>query len=93
LKTFSEDKAMWKAGSPIYYLENVNNPFLIFVGERTYPAIKLQSNRLYNDLSAANKPTELNIIRRKKHVGMISQMIFRGNLMYDKILAFMNKYH
>lgn len=93
LNTFSKDEELWKRGSPMFYLENVQNPFLIFVGEHTYPAIKLQSDRLYQTLVKANKPTEINIIKHKKHIGMISQMIFRSNQMYDLILTFMNKYH
>jgi len=93
LNTFSKDEELWKIGSPMFYLENVQNPFLIFVGEHTYPAIKLQSDRLYKDLLKANKPTEINIVKHKKHIGMISQMIFRNNQMYDLILTFMNKYH
>jgi dipeptidyl aminopeptidase/acylaminoacyl peptidase len=76
----------------MFYLENVQNPFLILVGERTYPAIKIQSDRLYKVLTEANKPSEINIIKRKKHIGMISQMIFRNNQMYSMILTFMNKY-
>jgi len=92
LNTFSKDENLWKSGSPMFYLENVQNPYLIFVGERTYPAIKLQSDRLYKDLIKANKPIEINIVKRKKHVGMITQMIFRNNHMYSMILNFMNKY-
>ena len=92
LNTFSKDQNQWKTGSPMFYLENVQNPFLIFVGERTYPAIKLQSDRLYKLLTEANKPTEINIIKRKKHKAMIAQMIFRNNQMYSMILTFMNKY-
>lgn len=92
LNTFSKDAELWKIGSPMFYLENVQNPFLIFVGENTYPAIKLQSDRLFKNLIKANKPIEINIIKQKKHVGMITQMIFRNNQMYDMILTFMNKY-
>lgn len=92
LNTFSKDVNLWKTGSPMFYLENVQNPFLIFVGEHTYPAIKLQSDRLYKDLTKANKPIEINIVKRKKHIGMITQMIFRNNQMYSMILTFMNKY-
>jgi len=91
LNTFSKDENIWKTGSPMFYLENVQNPFLIFVGENTYPAIKLQSDRLYKDLIKANKPIDINIVKRKKHIGMITQMIFRNNHMYSMILAFMNK--
>jgi acetyl esterase/lipase len=92
LNTFSKDVNLWKTGSPMFYLENVQNPFLVFVGEHTYPAIKLQSDRLYKDLTEANKPIEINIVKRKKHIGMITQMIFRNNQMYGMILTFMNKY-
>lgn len=91
LNTFSKDTNVWKTGSPLFYLENVQNPYLIFVGENTYPAIKLQSDRLNKELIGANKRSEINIIKRKKHVGMISQMIFRRNIMYDMILDFMNR--
>lgn len=91
MNTFSKDANLWKSGSPIFYLENVQNPYLIFVGENTYPAIKLQSDRLYKELINANKKSELTIVKRKKHVGMISQMIFRRNKMYDMILSFMDR--
>lgn len=92
LQTFSTDKNLWMLGSPSYYLANVNNPYLIFVGERTYPVIKLQSYRLYQDLTRLNKTTEYELIPHKKHKGMIIQMIFARNRMYDRIIAFMKKY-
>jgi acetyl esterase/lipase len=92
LNTFSEDKAIWKTGSPMSYLKEVKNPFLILVGERTYPAIQLQSDRLYKQFQSAGKPAEFRIIPDKKHIGMISQMIFSGNVMYKYVLGFMKKY-
>lgn len=92
LNTFTRNQEVWKTGSPVNYLQNVTNPTLIFVGQRTYPAIKLQSNRLYDTLLKADKSVELKFIKRKKHIGMISQMIFRGNQMYDMILTFMKRY-
>jgi len=93
MDAFTKDQEIWKTGSPMYYLKNINNPFLIFVGERTYPSIKLQSKRLYDELIGANKLSELNTIKRKKHVGMIAQMVFKNNQMYDIILRFMGKYN
>ena len=92
LNTFSEDEQVWKKASPMYYLQNVHSPFLIFVGERTYKAIKIQSDELFKSLSSTHKPVELYVIKGKRHVGMISQMIFRNNEMYDRILDFMHKY-
>lgn len=89
--TFSTDVNLWKKGSPLFYLENVQNPYLIFVGENTYPAIKLQSDRLHKELTKANKRSEITIIDGKKHIGMIAQMIFKRNKMYTMILNFMDR--
>lgn len=91
LNAFSRDQETWKTASPMYYLENVIKPFLIFVGDRTYPAIKLQSKRLYDELLKANKPIEMKYIKRKRHKGMIIQMISGKNQLYDFILKFMAK--
>ncbi len=92
LNTFSTDQEVWKTASPLYYLENFKAPVLMFVGENTYPAIQLQSERLRKELSTVGKKTELKIIPKKKHVPMITQMIFRGNKLYGYILEFMNNY-
>ena len=91
LNAFSRDQETWKTASPMYYLQNVMKPFLVFVGDRTYPAIKLQSKRLYDELLKANKPVELKYIERKRHKGMIIQMISKKNQLYDFILEFMGK--
>lgn len=89
LQTFSNDQEIWKTGSPLTYFSNIKNPYLILVGERTYPAIQIQSERLYNMLVAKNQPVRFEQIPRKKHIGMISQMIFGGNDLYKLILDFM----
>lgn len=92
LNTFSRDKETWKTGSPLNYTKNVRNPHLIFVGERTYPAIQLQSDRLYKEFQNSGKAVEFRIIPGKKHVGMITQMILGGNKLYKYITGFMKKY-
>ena len=91
LNAFSRDQETWKTASPMYYLQNVFKPFLIFVGARTYPAIIQQSKRLYDELFNANKPIEMITIKSKRHKGMIIQMISKKNQMYDLILEFMAK--
>lgn len=91
LDAFTKDQETWKIASPMYYLQNVFKPFLIFVGEHTYQAIKLQSKRLYDELLKSNKPIEMKYIKRKRHKGMINQMISGKNQMYDFILEFMAK--
>lgn len=89
LRTFSSDQEVWKVASPLSYLENFQAPILVFVGEKTYPAIKIQSERLRKDLTESNRKVDLRIIPKKKHIPMIAQMIFRGNVLYDYVLDFM----
>lgn len=89
LRTFSKDPVIWEKGSPLHYAENSKNPHLIFYGEKTYPAIQIQSERLNKFLLNAHVPSSLHVISKKKHVGMISQMVFGSNQLYDLILNFL----
>jgi len=91
LNTFSTDQEVWKVASPLYYLQNFDAPVLLFVGEKTYPAIKIQSERLRKELTESNRVTNLRIIPGKKHVPMIAQMIFPANELYNYILDFMRE--
>lgn len=89
LRTFTSETKTWQAGSPLHYVQNVNNPHLIFYGTKTYPAIKIQSKRMNKELESLNVPVKLEIIEGKKHVAMISQMIFGSNRLYKSIFNFM----
>ena len=91
LRTFTKDPATWTKGSPLNYVNNIRNPHLIFYGEKTYPAIQIQSKRLNELLHKKNVSEEMHVIKNKKHVGMITQMIFGGNDLYKYILAFMKR--
>lgn len=91
LRTFSTDPVNWEKGSPLHYVQNIKNPHLIFYGEKTYPAIQIQSARLQQMLEKAGVSSGLKIISRKKHVGMITQMIFGSNQLYDFILEFLKR--
>ena len=91
LRTFSTTQQNWQLGSPLYYVKNINNPHLIFYGSKTYQAIQLQSERIYKTLQTQNVPVKLEIIEGKKHVGMISQMIFGGNRLYKSIIEFLKQ--
>lgn len=91
LRTFTKDPGTWTKGSPLNYVSNIRNPHLIFYGEKTYPAIQIQSKRLNELLLKKNVSEEMHVIKNKKHVGMITQMIFGGNDLYKYILAFMKR--
>lgn len=91
LRTFTSDPLNWQRGSPLHYVQHIRNPHLIFYGAKTYPAIQIQSTRLDSLLKTSNIKTILHVIKNKKHVGMIVQMIFGSNQLYDDILTFMKE--
>lgn len=91
IRTFTTNPEVWKLASPLNYVENIKNSHLLFYGGKTYGAIKLQTPRLYDKLKANNIPVEIKKIKGKKHVPMISQMIFGGNDLYKDILEFILK--
>jgi acetyl esterase/lipase len=88
IRTFSADSSTWHLGSPLFYMENIKHPHLILYGTSTYDAIQIQSERIYKNLVAANVPVELIKIEGKKHVPMISQMIWGRNQLYERIISF-----
>ncbi len=89
LRTFSADPKVWQIGSPLFYIKNTNVPHLLFYGSKTYEAIQIQTERIYSVLKAQNTPVKLEVIEDKKHVGMISQMIFGNNKLYHSITEFL----
>lgn len=91
LRTFSTDSAVWQLGSPLFYVKNIKNPHLIFYGTKTYPAIQLQSERVFETLQAQNVPVSLIKVDGKKHVPMISQMVFGKNKLYQEIYKFLKQ--
>jgi acetyl esterase/lipase len=87
--TFGTEPEKWKTGSPLFYVEQIKNAHLVLYGGKTYPAIQMQSERFYQTLKVQNVPTTLQVIKKKSHVPMISQMIFGGNKMYKHINSFL----
>ncbi len=88
IRTFTAKQEVWKLASPMNYAENIKNPHLLFYGSKTYGAIKLQTPRLYETLKANHVAADIVEVKGKNHVRMISQMIFGGNNLYQKIVEF-----
>ncbi|RZL33716.1 MAG: alpha/beta hydrolase [Pedobacter sp.] len=91
IRTFSSDSKTWQIGSPLFYVQEIDNPHLIFYGTKTYPAIKIQSKRMNKELESLNVPVKLEIIEGKKHVPMIAQMIWGSNRLYKSIVNFLTE--
>ncbi|MES2418083.1 MAG: alpha/beta hydrolase [Bacteroidota bacterium] len=91
LRTFSAVPETWQSGSPLFYVNNIKNPHLIFYGTNTYEAIKIQSERLNKLLISQHVPVKLVLVEGKKHVGMMSQMAFGRNRLYKSIIEFLKE--
>lgn len=87
--TFTTDPINWQRGTPLNFTERSQVPFVGFVGERTYPGIKLGTKRFKEKLKQEGRDMELYTIPKKKHKGMIVQFLFRGNVMYEYCMKFM----
>lgn len=88
-RTFSSDQKTWQIGSPLFYVNQIKNPHLIFYGSKTYPAIQIQSERIYQTLKDQKVQVTLHVIKGKKHVPMIAQMIWGKNSIYKDIVNFL----
>lgn len=87
--TWTKDPEQWKAASPLYFVDKNTPPFLIYIGEQTYPSIKKQNTVFIEKLNTF-QPNVTPIYLDKKHVPMMSQYFFPWTKRYDEIRLFMN---
>ncbi|MFC5284697.1 alpha/beta hydrolase [Pedobacter alpinus] len=92
LKVFTSEPAEWKTASPFYKIPNINNPYLIFMGEKTFLSIRMQSPAFKDEMLKQGKKVIFEEIKGKKHIGMMSQMAFGGNPLYQKIISFIDSH-
>lgn len=92
LKVFSNDEKNWIEATPIFTVGLITNPYQLFMGGNTYQSIKLQTPAFYQALKENHKQVSFQRIKHKKHIAMISQMIFGWNPLYEEIIGFMDRY-
>ena len=61
---------------------------LLYVGERTYPGIQNSSRRFDERLTKDGITHQYQILPRKKHVGMVTQLFWKNNIIYRDLLKF-----
>ncbi|WP_091396101.1 alpha/beta hydrolase [Flavobacterium noncentrifugens] len=86
--TWGKDPSGWRNASPVYYLDENAPPFLIYIGQKTYPSIKVANERFLKRLHGFQpkvKPISVN----KSHVPMILQYIFPWSDRYKEVIDFM----
>lgn len=90
LTTWTNNPEEWKNASPIYFLNKETPPFLIYLGTKTYPSIKVANERFLDKLNVYQKEVTP-ILLNKRHVPMILQYIWPWNDRIDQTVDFMKK--
>lgn len=90
LTTWTNDPQEWKNASPIYFLNDKTPPFLIYVGTKTYPSIKVANERFVKELNQYQKDVTP-ILVKKKHIPMILQYFWPWNDRIDETVDFMKR--
>jgi acetyl esterase/lipase len=88
-KVFTDKPELWDRGSPSYFLEGNKIPFLVWVGERTYPFVMLDNGMFVEQMEKAGQPLKWEMISGKSHHQMIMQLEQVKNPLYDKMIEFM----
>ncbi|HTB51436.1 MAG TPA: alpha/beta hydrolase [Ferruginibacter sp.] len=88
--TFTTDPAIWKQASPMYHLHTGMPPILIYQGEKTYPSIAQSNDRFLTAIKEYVPDQQRHILKRKKHIPMITQFFNPYNKRYKEIIQFMN---
>lgn len=89
ITTWTTTPAEWKNASPLYFVDEKAPPFLIYVGEKTYPSI-IEQNAVFIEKLNEFQPEVKPIFLDKKHVPMMSHYFFPWTNRYDEILEFIN---
>ena len=90
LATWSNDPKNWYQASPINFLDKNSPPFLIYVGTKTYPSIKVANEHFVKKLHEF-QPEVKPIIINKSHIPMVLQYFFPWNKRSTEIVDFMMK--
>ncbi|GAB2565621.1 alpha/beta hydrolase [Spirosoma areae] len=83
---FGKNPAIWRDVSPLYYLKATSPSMLIYVGERTYPGIASSTRKFNEQLQAFGVKHEFTVMPGKKHVGMVTQLFWKNNIIYRDLL-------
>ena len=89
LNTFTNDPANWKEATPLCYLHHGMPPLLIYQGEKTYPSIIKSTTTFIDALKEYVPDPNYYVLKRKRHIPMITQFLFPWDAQYREIIQFM----
>ena len=85
LVPFSRDPTVWRQASALYHLRAGAPPYSLYIGGDTYPSIKSSSERFAERLKQLGQPPKYTLLPGKKHVGMITQLLWQRNQLYQEL--------
>jgi acetyl esterase/lipase len=85
LVPFSKDPTVWRQASALYHMRAGAPPMSIYIGGETYPSIKNSSEKFQQRLTQLGEAPKYTILPGKKHVGMVTQLFWTGNELYDEL--------
>lgn len=88
LVPYGKNPAVWRAVSPMYYVQAGDPPMLLFVGGETYPSITSSSKRFHEKLQEKGVKNEIMTLPGKKHIPMVVQLFWKNNIIYRNLLKF-----
>ncbi|MEP0711171.1 MAG: alpha/beta hydrolase, partial [Algoriphagus sp.] len=89
---FTNDPAIWKEYSAMYYLTDALAPMLILEGERTYPSIRSSRERFMKRVEEKGiEDVTVKIYPKKKHIPMITQFLWTPGKVYKDVLGFIEE--
>lgn len=91
LDIFTGDSTQWKIATPLYQLHKNIPPMLIYNGERTFPALMTSNKKFVAALDSLHQNYTYKVLKRKKHIAMITQFFNVYNPRYKEIISFMQK--
>jgi acetyl esterase/lipase len=86
---FTSDPQVWKAYSPIYFLDGKEIPLLIMEGGKTYPGIRLTVDRFRKEAEEKGTDLTYSFYPKSKHIPMITQYFWTWSKGYEDVLVFM----
>ncbi|PZX51960.1 alpha/beta hydrolase [Algoriphagus chordae] len=92
LNAFTDDPAVWKEYSSMYFLTEDLSPMLILEGGRTYPSIQASRERFMKRIEEKGiDDVTVKIYPNKKHIPMITQFLWTGGKVYKDVLGFIEE--
>jgi acetyl esterase/lipase len=85
LVPFSHDPAVWRQSSALYHVRAGTPPYSIYIGGETYPSISSSGEKFRQRLTQLGAAPKYTVLPGKKHVGMVTQLLWSNNQLYQEL--------